>query len=108
MRKGIGFYKSRCSHHLLSNLIIYFVNVLDDFRFYEIEISGRKCSNTVFIGFNDSCGFRGCKQDNLIFEVVYVLNDTTFFECFSKVRQNLIVKISQTKLERHLDFLNTT
>ena len=82
--------------------------MLDDFYFYEIEISGRKWSNTFFIGFNDSCGFRGCKQDNLIFEVVYALIDTRFFECFSKVRQNLIVKISQTKLEEHLDFLNTT
>ena len=81
---------------------------MDDFRFYVFEISGRKCSIAVFIGFNDSCGFRGCKQDNLIFEIVYVHNDTSLFERFSKVRQNLIVKISQTKLERHLDFLNTT
>ena len=105
---GIGFSKLRCSHHLSRNLIINFVYALDDFHFYEIEISGRKCSNTVFIGFNDSCGFRGCEQDNLIFEVVYALNDTSFFEYFSKVRQNLIVKISQTKLERRLDFLNTT
>ena len=86
----------------------HFFYVLDDFHFYVIEISGRKCSNNVFIGFNDSCGFRGCKQDNLIFEIVYVHNDTSILERFSKVRQNLIVKISQTKLERHLDFLNTT
>ena len=47
---------------------------------------------------NDSSGFRGCEQDNLIIHFDYVLNDAPYFERFSRARQNLIGILEETTL----------
>ena len=53
-------------------------------------------------------GFRGCEQNNLIFHF-HDAYDDTIFECFSRARENLMVIIDKTSLEKHkaLSFNNT-
>ena len=56
---------------------------------------------------NDSSGFRGCEQNNLIIHFYYAIGGDLSFECFSRARQNLIVIISQTDLKEKYAFQET-
>ena len=55
----------------------------------------------------DSSGFRGCEQNNLIIHFDYTYGYNPCFECFSRARQNLIVMIGKTYLERNRTLPNT-
>ena len=57
----------------------------------------------------DTSAYRGCEQNNLIVHFWFtVLKDATwFFECFSRVRQNLIVIIDKHYLKSDFAFPNT-
>ena len=57
--------------------------------------------------FDDSSGFRGCEQNNLIIHFDDAYSDPPLFECFSRARQNLIVIIGKSYLEIGWTFQNT-
>ena len=53
-------------------------------------------------GWDDSSGFRGCEQNNLIIHFDDAIS-YTYYECFSRARQNLIVIIGKSYLEGYLE-----